>query len=199
MTTMTQSLAFTLALAAGAAPGHRAPSPREIAQDSVARSDTTGKHQHKHGGRKAGDGHKWISYDAGSHTVTFKLVAGSRRAKNRFNFNGYTDGKVTLVVPSQATVVLNFVNADSLPHSAAVIADGDPIPTTIERPALAEAATKSLTQGLPRHATEVVRFTAPASGSYRIVSGVPGDGRSGMWIRLRVDPTAKAPGWVKHT
>ena len=198
MTTMTHGLAFTLTLAAVAAPGHR-PAPREAAQDSVARSDTTGKHHHKHGGRKAGDGHKWISYDAVSHTVTFKLVAGSKRAENRFNFNGYTDGKATLVVPSKATVVLNFVNADSMPHSAAVIADGDPIPNTIERPTIAEAATKSLRQGLPRHVTEVVRFTAPANGSFRIVSGVPGEGRSGMWIRLRVDPTAKAPSWVKRT
>jgi hypothetical protein len=197
MTMMTHGLPFTLVLAAGVAPGHRASAPREIAQDSVARGDSTGKH--KHGARKAGDGHKWISYDAASHTVTFKLVAGSRRAKTRFNFNGYTDGTATLVIPPKTAVVFNFVNADSLPHSAAVIADGGPIPTTIERPAIGDAATKSLTRGLPRHATEVVRFTAPANGSFRIVSGVAGDGRSGMWIRLRVDPAAKAPSWLKHT
>jgi hypothetical protein len=42
-----------------------------------------------------------------------------------------------------------------------------------------------------------MRFTAPASGSYRIVSGVLGQGRAGMWLRFRVDPSAKAAACLK--
>lgn len=93
---------------------------------------------------------------------------------------------------------MNFVNEDSVPHSAAIIRDGEPIHSSVEQPALPHAATKDLTQGLPLHGTDVVRFTAPLSGSYRIASGVPGQARSGMWIRLQGDPTAKAPAWLKQ-
>ena len=42
-------------------------------------------------------------------------------------------------------------------------------------------------------ATDVIRFTAPDSGTYRIICGVPGHALSGMWIWLKVDPAAKAP------
>jgi hypothetical protein len=48
-------------------------------------------------------------------------------------------------------------------------------------------------EGLPQEATDVMRFTAPDSGSYRIFCGVPGHGLSGMWIRFTVDPAANAP------
>jgi plastocyanin len=92
--------------------------------------------------------------------------------------------------------VIRFVNEDNLPHSAAIIADGA-LPSTI-RPTLAIAATKELARGLPYHGTDEVRFTAPASGNYRIASGVPGQAGQGMWIRLRVDPTVKEPSWLKH-
>ena len=48
-------------------------------------------------------------------------------------------------------------------------------------------------EGLPQEATDVMKFTAPDSGSFRIFCGVPGHGLSGMWIRFTVDPVAKAP------
>ncbi len=51
-------------------------------------------------------------------------------------------------------------------------------------------------QGLPQGAKDVMRFTAPEGGSYRIFCGVPGHGLSGMWIRFKVDPAAKAPSWA---
>ena len=41
--------------------------------------------------------------------------------------------------------------------------------------------------------TDVIRFTAPDTGSYRIICGVPGHALSGMWIWLKIDPAAKAP------
>jgi Sulfocyanin (SoxE) domain len=166
---------------------------------ATARSDSGYRHDagHKHGGGKHGAGHKWLSFDAATNTVSFKLVAGRPRGTSRLNFNGYADGKATLVVPPKSTVVMHFKNEDSVPHSAAVVVDRNPMPETAGQPALPHAATKDLRQGLPRHGADVMRFTAPASGSYRIVSGVPGQGRSGMWIRFKVDPTAKAPAWLK--
>ncbi len=165
---------------------------------SPAPSDTTAVHHQSPRPGPAKHAHKWLSYDAKANTVTFKLVAGEPRGHSRLNFNGYRNGKATLVVPANSTVVLSFVNQDSLPHSAAVIGDTGPIPSRIDQPAIAHAATKNLSQGLPLHGEDVIRFTAAPSGNYRIVSGVPGQAHSGMWIRLKVDPEAKTPAWLKN-
>lgn len=139
---------------------------------------------------------QWLSYDAATKTVTFALEAGAPGAAGPFNFNGYASGAATLVVPASSTVVLNFVNLDGTPHSAEVIADMDPMPNAGGDPAIPAAYSKDVTQGLPQGGKDVIRFTAPASGSFRIFCGVPGHGLSGMWIRFKVDPAAKSPSWV---
>lgn len=136
---------------------------------------------------------QWLSWDAATNTATFKLVAGAPGAKSPFNFNGYTDGEATLVVPPGARVVVNFVNEDGTPHSAEVIGDGNaPIPNMGGDPAIPAAYTTDVTQGLPQFGKDVMRFTVPDQGEYRIFCGVPGHGLSGMWIWFRVDPAAKS-------
>src|SRR6185312_1130119 len=65
---------------------------------------------------------EWLSYDAATNTVTFELIAGP------FTFNGYRNGEATLLVPSDAKIVMNFVNKDGTPHSAIVIAGDGAIP-----------------------------------------------------------------------
>jgi sulfocyanin len=136
---------------------------------------------------------KALSYDPATKTVTFALQAGAPGSAGPFNFNGYNSGGVTLVVPASSSVVINFVNLDGTPHSAEVIADQDPMPNGGEDPAIPAAYTKDLTQGLAQGGTDAMRFSAPASGSFRIFCGVPGHGLSGMWIRFKVDPAAKVP------
>jgi hypothetical protein len=140
-----------------------------------------------------------LSYDAAMRTVTFALQAGAPPApgaSGSFNFNGYSKGAATLLVPPSSTVVMNFVNLDGVPHSAVIIPDADPMPAIGGDPALPGAYTKDLAQGLPQGGTDIMRFKAPATGSFRIFCGVPGHGQSGMWIRFRVDPAAKSPSWV---
>jgi sulfocyanin len=139
---------------------------------------------------------KPLSYNAATKTVTFALEAGAPGASGPFNFNGYTSGAATLVVLPGSTVVMNFVNLDGTPHSAELIADTDPMPSMGGDPAIPDAYTIDITQGLPQGGKDVMRFTAPSSGSFRIFCGVPGHGASGMWIRFKVDPTAKSPSWV---
>jgi plastocyanin len=134
----------------------------------------------------------WLTWDAATSTATFKLVAGAPGAKSPFNFDGYTDGEATLVVPPGVHIVINFVNEDGTPHSAEVITAKDPIPNMGGDPAIPAAYTRDVTQGLPQFGKDVMRFTAPDHGEYRIFCGVPGHGLSGMWIRFRVDPAAKA-------
>jgi len=130
---------------------------------------------------------KWLSYDPATNTVTFELIAGP------FTFNGYRNGEGTLVVPSKANMVINFVNKDGTPHSAIVISGDGPIPNAASDPAIPRAYTNKVLEGLPQEAGDVMRFPVPESGTYRIFCGVPGHGLSGMWIWLKVDPAAKAP------
>jgi hypothetical protein len=130
-----------------------------------------------------------LKYDAASNTVTFQLIGGPRG----FQFNGYSSGGATLTLPPKANVVINFVNKDGTPHSAEVISGEGPIPNAGGDPALPRAFTNQLLQGLPQEGTDNMKFTMPASGSYRVFCGVPGHGLSGMWIWMKVDPAAKAP------
>ena len=135
----------------------------------------------------------WLRWDAATSTVTFQLIAGSDAAKSPFNFNGFVGGDASLIVPPKSTVVLNFINKDGTPHSAMVIEDKDPMPVMADTPAIPRALTRRAIEGLAQEATDVIRFTAPADGTYRIFCAVPGHGLSGMWIYFKVDPAAKEP------
>jgi Sulfocyanin (SoxE) domain len=135
----------------------------------------------------SGQGSQWLKYDAATNTVTFDLIAGP------FDFNGYTNGGATLVVPAKANVVMPFVNKDGTPHSAQIISGEGPIPNAAVDAAIPRAYTNKVLEGLPQEATDTMRFPVPESGTYRIFCGVPGHGLSGMWIWMRVDPAAKAP------
>ena len=130
-----------------------------------------------------------LAWDAATKTVTFALSAGV------FDFNGYTNGRATLTVPPKSNVIMNFSQDDGTPHSAIIIEDKDPMPTLADQPAIPRAYTNKASEGLPQGATDVIKFTAPESGSFRIFCGVPGHGLSGMWIRFKVDPAAKEPKW----
>jgi len=173
---MTRTTALTLLLALGVA-------QYACAQGSDT-SDTT----------KRSAGSQWLKYDAATKTVTFALVAGAPGGTGGpFNFNGYTSGSAALVVPPGSKVVINFENQDGTPHSAVVIGGDGPLPNIGGDAAIPAAYTRDVTQGLAQGGKDAMRFTAPASGSYRIICGVPGHALSGMWIWLKIDPNAKTP------
>jgi hypothetical protein len=137
----------------------------------------------------APDQGQYLKYDAASNTVTFELIGGPQG----FQFNGYSSGGATLVLPPKANVVMNFVNKDGTPHSAQVISGEGPIPNAAVDAAIPRAYTNKVLEGLPQEGSDVMRFAVPESGTYRIFCGVPGHGLSGMWIWMKVDPSAKAP------
>ena len=130
-----------------------------------------------------------LKYDAASNTVTFELIGGP----TGFQFNGHASGSATLTVPPKANIVMNFVNKDGTPHSAEIISGEGPLPNAAVDAAIPRAYTNKVLEGLPQEAGDVMRFQAPESGTYRIFCGVPGHGLSGMWIWMKVDPTAKTP------
>jgi plastocyanin len=130
---------------------------------------------------------EYLKWDPATKTVTFKLVAGP------FDFNHFTNGGGTLTVPAGSANVWNFLQNDGTPHSAEVASGTGPVPNSGGDPAIPRAYTNKVVEGLVQGATDVIRFTAPDTGSYRIICGVPGHALSGMWIWLKIDPAAKAP------
>jgi sulfocyanin len=137
----------------------------------------------------AGSQDQYLKYDASSNTVTFELIGGP----TGFQFNGHSSGSATLTLPPKANVVMNFINKDGTPHSAEVMSGEGPLPNAAVDAAIPRAYTNQLLQGLPQEGSDVMRFTVPESGTYRIFCGVPGHGLSGMWIWMKVDPAAKTP------
>jgi sulfocyanin len=135
----------------------------------------------------------WLSWDAATTTVKFHLIAGAPGAKSPFNFNGYTDGEFTLVVPENASVVMSFVNDDGVPHSAEIIRGDIPIPNSSGEPAIPRAYTRKAMEGMNQGETDDLRFKAAPAGNYRIFCGVPGHGVSGMWVGFEVRAGVAAP------
>ncbi len=137
---------------------------------------------------------KWLTWDAGSKTATFALIAGAEGAGNPFNFNRGVAGSLTWTVPLNSTVVMNFVNEDGTPHSAEVIPGTGAIPnmSTVPDAAIQRAYTRKALEGMNQGETDVMQFTATPAGNYRIFCGVPGHGLSGMWIWFKVDAAATA-------
>ena len=132
---------------------------------------------------------EFAKWDPATKTATLALIAGP------FKFNEGSNGSATFTVPPNANVVINFVNKDGTPHSAEVISGEGAIPNSANEPAIPRAYTNKVQEGLPQEATDVMKFTVPASGKYRIFCGVPGHGLSGMWIWLNVDPAGKTAGF----
>jgi hypothetical protein len=154
------------------APSHPAPQPEMSPAVAESRPGTA-----------ADSG--YVQYDAKTKTVTFRLVAGP------FQFNGL--GGATLTIPPGTTNIWNFEQADGTPHSAEVASGSGPVPNSGGDPAIPRAYTNKVIEGLPQGATDVIRFTAPDSGTFRIICGVPGHALSGMWLWLKIDPAAKEP------
>ena len=130
---------------------------------------------------------QFVSFDAASNTVTFKLAAGP------FNWNGFGNGQATLTVPPKSNIVVNFVQDDGTPHSAEVQSGDGPVANSGGNPAIPRAYTNKVVEGLPQGATDVMKFSVPDSGKFRIICGVPGHATGGMWIWMVIDPSAKTP------
>src|SRR5438132_3826742 len=136
----------------------------------------------------------WLSFNAAARTAQLQLIAGLTGLNGALNFNGFSDGGLTFVVPAGWRTEIDFRNHDGmLPHSAEIITPRTPLPVQPVAPAIPRAFTLRLDEGLVSEATDTMRFTAQPAGEYLIFCGVPGHGAAGMWIRFQVSATAKPP------
>jgi sulfocyanin len=104
-----------------------------------------------------------------------------------FNYDGFSNGQMTVCVPQGWKVTMQCNNKATVPHSCAVVAS-----QSSTSPAFSGAQTKNPTTGLQPGDSQSFTFTADQTGQYRIVCLVPGHEDAGMWIRFNVT-TAGTP------
>src|SRR2546426_6289988 len=127
----------------------------------------------------------WLSFNAAARTARFQLIAGLTGLNGALNFNGFSDGGLTLVVPVGWQTEIDFRNHDGmLPHSAEIITARTPLPVQSVAPAIPLAFTLRLDEGLVSEATDTMRFRAQPAGDYMIFCGVPGHGAAGGGVSV---------------
>jgi FtsP/CotA-like multicopper oxidase with cupredoxin domain len=157
-----------------------APSPSPGAQASPGASPGPGAQ----GGGVA----QYLTADAGTRSVTLKLVAGVGNAVNGFNFDGYGNGQLKVTVPAGWKVTVNCSNSATLTHSCAIVRGAQDM-----TPAFPGAATPNPTVGLQKGQSATFSFTPDQPGTFRIACLVPGHMDAGMWDTLTVAAAGGQP------
>lgn len=137
---------------------------------------------------------EFLTYDAGSRTVSLQLVAGYNGLNGSLNYNGATSGSHGLAVPVGWRIHIAVANRDSdLQHSAIVLREVLPPPIEPTEPAFSGAALPELGEGLQDGDTGTLDFVADHPGQFMIACGVPGHAQAGMWLKLTVTKGLAAP------
>jgi sulfocyanin len=140
----------------------------------------------------------WMTVDAGAHKVTMDVVAGFNPNNSNWNFNGYYDGDMTVVIPEDWQVEITLTHRDGeVPHSLVVMADPGadnlPLQAGREQAAFPRAYSRSPEQGISAGDQDTISFKADQTGEFLWFCGVPGHGQSGMWMRVAVTGDTKTP------
>jgi len=140
----------------------------------------------------------WMTVDAGAHKVTMDVVAGFNPNNSNWNFNGYHDGDMTVVVPEGWQVEITLTHRDgAVPHSLVVMADPGghnlPLQAGREQAAFPRAYSRNPEQGISARDQDTISFKAHQTGEFLWFCGVPGHGQSGMWMRFAVSDEAETP------
>ena len=144
----------------------------------------------------------WMVVDSGNKLVTFTLTSAYNGNNGSWNYNGFYNGSVNLVVPQGWNVNLKFHNPDgNYRHSVAVIKmfDLNNIPQEADGQLVAIARAYSLSpENGCLSCKEDVKFKAKnrddyTVGKYSVFCGVPGHGATGMWLGFSVKDGIDAP------
>ena len=139
----------------------------------------------------------WYQHDAGANTVSLDIVAGSTSDNNYWNFNGFSAGDATVVVPVGATVTINFSNQDpSMAHSIGVAPFMANPPATVDPTPVFDGAITSnpadMVNATGTGESESITFTADAAGDYALTCFVVGHAIAGMWVHFKVSDAGEA-------
>jgi sulfocyanin len=124
---------------------------------------------------------KWIRSIPSKKTAYLTLLAGSVTVAGGMNFNGYSHGQMTVVIPLGWTVHVLFKNVGDLPHSAVIEPWSENVNSPTPRPAFPGAQTPNPVDGTPPGKSATFVFRALHPGKYRLMCAVPGHAAMGMW------------------
>jgi uncharacterized cupredoxin-like copper-binding protein len=113
--------------------------------------------------------------NSGSKSVTLTLNIGN------FNFDGFSNGQMTVNVPQGWSVTVQCNNKSTVLHSCAIVQN-----TSSTSPAFSGAATSNPTSGLQPNTSGTFTFTADSTGQFLIGCLVPGHMAGGMWDHFNV-------------
>ena len=140
----------------------------------------------------------WMQVDHDAQTVTMEIVAGTTDENRSWNFNGYYDGNVEIVVPEGYEITIDFINEDpSNPHSLGI---GEPAegmyppdldPTPVFEGAITRGAT-SKTRATQSGDSETITFTADTAGEYAMICYIQMHAAMGMWTYFTVSADGEA-------
>lgn len=140
----------------------------------------------------------WYQYDEANNTVTLDIASGTSSDNNYWNFNGYYNGDITVVVPVGTTVTINSSNEDpnNMVHSIGVAPFTSNPPAMVDPEPVFEGAitsnAASATEATATGESESITFTANQAGEYSLACYVPGHAVAGMWILFTVSDAGEA-------
>jgi len=137
---------------------------------------------------------EWMVVDPDKKFVSFTLIGGYDGSNGTFNFNGFSEGELTLTVPVGWKVEMKYTTKSAYkPHSAGITEITEPIPQDDGNLAFAGAATNQFVRGIHANNSDTFTFIAKKPGKYWLFCGVSGHGKGGMWDYFVVSETADRP------
>lgn len=136
----------------------------------------------------------WMQFDKNTQTVMLNVTAALSNDNNGFNFNGFSNGAMTVTVPLGWHVNISFMNkSTSMPHSLEIVPHSERTLSGGFTPAFSGASTPQPEAGITSGQTQHVTFTADKAGQYAIVCAVPGHSSEGLWDNFVVSSIALMP------
>ncbi|HEV2369777.1 MAG TPA: sulfocyanin-like copper-binding protein [Acidimicrobiales bacterium] len=135
-----------------------------------------------------------MQYDAPSHTVQLTADAAYGGLGGDMNFDGYSNGRLSVTVPYGWIVQVTCTNdSQVLRHSCAFVADAPSQALGVRPLAFAEASSPDPYDGSPPGRKSSFEFLADHLGRYRLACLVHGHELDGMWDYLVVGPAGSLP------
>lgn len=185
-------LALSLLLSGCGAQGAGAPQPQGNSGGPAAENASSGGPASPKNSVPPTDvTHRWMSIHSAQKTVDLRLEAATG---HHFNFNGYSNGFLTVTVPVGWTVRATFVNRQKgLSMSAMVVPLSQISGDSRFTPAFPGAFTPNPFVGTLPGVNQTFSFRAGRPGRYALVCAVPGYVQSGMWDYFTVSSSAPRP------
>ena len=136
---------------------------------------------------------KWLTVNASAKMAILALTGSGTPTNAGYNLNGFSDGKLTLTVPTGWKMVFYFHNKhERLSHHVGVSA-GTAVPEASFPAAFKGAETGSPGFLVIPNGRIPVKFTADRAGEYLIACMFPGHAKGGMYVKLVVADGAAVP------